>query len=82
LTAQPNPAQQYTTINFELLQNDAINLSLFDIKGAKVKTIFNGNATAGSQTYQADLSNLPNGTYIYTLKTSNGSISERLVIER
>ncbi len=82
LNAQPNPAQSVTNIQFDLLQNDHINLSIFDMKGAKIKTVFDGNANAGAQNYAVDIANLANGTYIYTLKTSNGSVSERLVIQK
>ena len=81
LTAQPNPATATTLINFELAQADNIELSLFDVKGAKLKTIFQGFA-AGQQQHALDVSNLPNGTYIYTLKTATGSVSERLTVQK
>lgn len=46
----PNPFNPQTTISFSLQETGKINLSIYNIKGQKVKTLLNGNREVGSHT--------------------------------
>ena len=45
--AYPNPFNPSTTISFNIRKSDIVNLSIFNIKGQKVKTLLNSAQTAG-----------------------------------
>jgi len=48
LTNHPNPFNPSTTIEFSIQNDSKINLSIFNIKGQKVKTLVNNEFTQGS----------------------------------
>ena len=74
LIATPNPFANTTTISFELNTEEQVSLDVFDIRGAKVATLFDGTTEAG-QNYQVQFGQaMPSGTYIAKLTTSTGEV--------
>ncbi len=70
----PNPFNASTTIQYQLPQNGFVRLSLFNIRGQLIKTIFEGEQQAGihHSTFTAD--DIPSGTYVYKIQA--GAFSE------
>ena len=59
----------------------AINLSIFDISGRKVHTIFEGDLTAGQHSFLLDKAALSNnGLYFLRMEKDGQSISQKIVI--
>ena len=72
----PNPFNAKTNIEFELLENSRVELSVYDITGAKVITLVNGEMEAGVHSANWDASKVASGVYYYSLK-ANGEESTR-----
>ena len=75
-----NPFNPITKICFELPENDKVNLSVYDLKGSKVKELINGENQAGYYETIFDGSNISSGIYIVTLKTGNFSASNKMIL--
>ncbi|MFI5145342.1 MAG: T9SS type A sorting domain-containing protein [Ignavibacteria bacterium] len=71
----PNPFNPSTTINFSIPEKGYTELTLYDISGKKVKTMFNRIADAGEYSIALDGSALASGIYFYKLSSQaqNGS---------
>ncbi|TFG94327.1 MAG: T9SS type A sorting domain-containing protein, partial [Calditrichales bacterium] len=66
----PNPFNPETNIQFEVPQSAYITLKVFNIKGALVATLTDGQLPAGRYTLRFTATNLASGIYFYTLQSS------------
>ncbi|MBE0571650.1 MAG: T9SS type A sorting domain-containing protein [Ignavibacteriaceae bacterium] len=86
----PNPFNSITNIRFYLPQNDDVSLTIYDILGKEVfRLISNQSMIAGWHEYllnmdrsDKDSSALSSGVYLYTLKTSGGNRSKKMILLR
>ena len=53
----PNPFNSSTVINYELPFEELVNISIYDLLGRKIKTIFNGDQTSGFKSYPWNATN-------------------------
>jgi len=72
----PNPFNPITTIEFSIQNNSKVDLSIFNIKGQKVKTLANNVFEKGNHTtiWNGDDDNgnsVSSGIYYYNLKVNN-----------
>jgi hypothetical protein len=72
----PNPFNARTNIEFELLENSRVELSVYDITGARVTTLVKGEMEAGVHSINWDADNVASGVYYYSLR-ANGEESTR-----
>jgi hypothetical protein len=72
----PNPFNARTNIEFELLEDSRVEISVYDITGAKVATLVNGDVEAGAHSVNWDADKVASGVYFYSLK-ANGEESAR-----
>jgi len=72
----PNPFNAKTNIEFELLENSRVELSVYNIMGAKVATLVNGEMEAGVHAVNWDADKVASGVYYYSLR-ANGEESTR-----
>ncbi len=81
LEVYPNPANNFTTISFNLPTKDIVNIQILDITG---KTVYKESIEfyQGTQELDINTSNFSNGTYVVNVTTSNNSLSKKLVINR
>ena len=76
----PNPFNPETMINFYLPEDNYIEINIYNIKGEKVKTIYQGELSSGYQSIKwngvndKDIS-LPSGIYIVSLSYNNQVIN-------
>jgi hypothetical protein len=78
----PNPADQLTTINYQLSTNSNVNMFIYDLTGKKVMELKQGKQTAGIHKININTSALSKGMYYYTLTRDNNSITRKMIIER
>lgn len=75
----PNPFNAQTQISFSSkITGDAV-LSVYNLLGQKIMTLFDDTATANTiyfVTFNAE--NLPSGVYLYSLRTTNGFEVKRM----
>ncbi len=63
----PNPFNPSTVIKYDLKQDAKIEISVYNITGAKVSTLYSGLQTKGSHEIGFDGSNLASGIYLYQM---------------
>ncbi|HBZ37173.1 MAG TPA: hypothetical protein DEO59_01430, partial [Balneola sp.] len=76
----PNPFNPSTNITFGLPQNSKVDITVYDMLGRKVATVFAGTKPQGFHSVQFDASNLSSGIYIYQLRTDFGVISKQMTL--
>ncbi len=76
----PNPAAAITCIPVEAGRSTAASIEVSDILGRPIETIFEGEIPRGSSKYFLNAQNYAAGTYIITLKTDNGSQTQKLIV--
>ncbi|SIR42535.1 outer membrane protein assembly factor BamB family protein [Pontibacter lucknowensis] len=83
LLAYPNPADALTTIRFTSAVESAYELQLFDMKGALMQQVRQGQAKAGEVTeVQLDVSSLKKGMYLARITSAGGVQTVKIVVER
>ena len=80
----PNPFNPSTTIKFSLRENAKISLSVIDLNGKLISTLFEGYQNAGNKLFTWDGTNqsgqkITTGVYIYRLQV-NGIAQNRKMI--
>lgn len=63
----PNPFNPSTKISFFVPNKNNINLSVFDIRGNLISTLFSGEIEAGEHLADFKAFNLPSGIYFYRI---------------
>jgi hypothetical protein len=81
----PNPFNPTTTISFSLPNEQEIELTIFNIKGQKVKTLYSGSAEVGEHTviWEGKDNNdkrVSSGIYFYKLKTNNKELTRKMLM--
>ena len=76
----PNPFNPSTTISFGLPEDTRVSLKVYNLLGAEVKTLAQGNYSAGYHTMRFDASNLPSGVYLYSLRTSKAALTRKMLL--
>jgi len=82
----PNPFSHETSIYFNLKNNQAVNLAIYDAQGKKVKTLINqelpgGNHHINWDGYEDNLHKMPNGIY-YCRLNSNRLYTGKIILIR
>jgi len=83
----PNPATPSTTLRFDLPERGDVDLSIFDVRGRRVRTLLRGVREAGRPAVRWDgLTDAgapgPAGVYVCRLATPRGALSRKLVLVR
>ena len=63
----PNPFNPATTIDFSLASSGHALVSLYDVRGGKVKDLVNSNLEAGHYSFSLNAGGLPSGMYFYRM---------------
>ena len=67
----PNPFNPSTLIKYSVPRQSNIKISLFDIIGNEVETLFEGNQQMGLHEINLNAANLPSGVYFVSLRADN-----------
>ncbi len=78
----PNPLSDIGQLIFSLSQSEKVNVKIFDITGKPVSELFNGELAAGEQKISFDTYNLSAGVYFATVKTTTGTITRKLMVQK
>lgn len=76
----PNPAQAYANITYNLTRESQVTLRLINSTGTVVKEIQGSKMPAGEQHFTDDVSQLPNGFYVYEMITENNVLYKKIII--
>ena len=81
-SAYPNPFNPSISINFSIDKSDLVKLSIYDIKGKEVATLFQEHLNVGSYSKQwKPLQEISSGLYFVRLESlsNNFSVSEKIM---
>lgn len=76
----PNPFNPVTTIKFELPAGQNVSLTIYDMLGREVKTLYNGYAPAGITDVDFSAGDLASGIYFYRLQAGSFVVSHKLIL--
>jgi hypothetical protein len=81
----PNPFNPSTRIPFTLESADRVLLRIYDVRGAHVATVFDGNLGLGRHSFEwsgRDDAGQPvaSGVYLYTLTTHQQTLSKKMLV--
>ncbi|KAB2870964.1 MAG: T9SS type A sorting domain-containing protein [Bacteroidales bacterium] len=81
LDIYPNPYQGRVNIEYNLIKNSNVNISVFDLTGKLVQVVVNGTENAGTQKHHFSASELgmPAGAYIVKIRVDNSEISRKIL---
>jgi hypothetical protein len=77
----PNPANESTTISFELLETSDVEMSLVDLSGKIIETKVRKNELAGLCEIEWNTRDLENGAYFIKLSSNHGGATQKILIQ-
>jgi len=78
----PNPFNPTTTISYAVNTTGKVELNVYDLLGHEVATLVNEAKNTGNYQVTFDAKDLPSGVYIYTLKSAQSVMSNKMVFMR
>ncbi|MBC8312451.1 MAG: T9SS type A sorting domain-containing protein [Candidatus Marinimicrobia bacterium] len=78
--AYPNPFNPISTIEYALQADSHIELSIHNVNGEKVETLYDGYKNAGLHQITWNAKNLPSGMYFFTLNTVDAVHTHKLLL--
>ena len=79
-SAYPNPFNPISTIEYSLSKDCQIELSIHNVNGEKIETLYNGYKNAGFHKMMWTAENYPSGMYFFTLNTPDGIHNHKLIL--
>lgn len=77
----PNPSQQFTYIQYELLQSTEVSVDLYNVVGNKIESILpNTKLEKNKYTHRINTSSLSSGIYFINLKINNSQKVIKLIV--
>jgi hypothetical protein len=76
----PNPFNARTNISFELAKPGFVDLTVYDITGAKVATLASENMAPGTHQINWDASGVASGVYYYSLKANGSEVTKKMTL--
>ncbi len=80
LVPYPNPAQDRTTLPFDLVRAGTINIIFYDETGRVARSLHEGLLSKGHHELLLDTKGLEEGAYYIRMTTATGSLPSRLII--
>jgi len=78
----PNPFNSITNISYTLSEPAHVELSVYNMLGQKIATLFDGEMSAGTHSDRWDAQNVPSGIYFLKLNVGNNSIIRKALVAR
>ena len=76
----PNPFNSATTISYSLPEQGEISISIYNLLGQRVATLFEGTREAGEHTITWDAREFPSGVYFARLEAGEHSENIKMVL--
>ena len=76
----PNPFNPSTRISYFVPNESFVSIKVYNSLGGEVETIVNEFKSTGSYEMIFDASNLPSGTYFYTMLAGNFSETKKMIV--
>ena len=76
----PNPFNPTTSISYRIAKRGAVNITVYDLLGNKIKTLVNEIKPTGNYTTSFNALNYPSGAYFYQMKTENYISTKKMLL--
>jgi dienelactone hydrolase len=81
----PNPFNPITTIHYDLPEDALVTINIYDLMGRSIKSLVNGNQSAGYRSIQWDATNnlgepVSAGMYIYMIQAGEFKQTKKMVL--
>ncbi|HUM47271.1 MAG TPA: T9SS type A sorting domain-containing protein [Chitinophagales bacterium] len=86
----PNPATDYATVQFTLVQPSHVSIKVYDVSGREMETLLSGNMdpgnlpgteiSAGTHTLQLNITHFSKGIYFVKMITDAGVLNQKLIV--
>jgi hypothetical protein len=76
----PNPFNPSTTVPFVLPRDSHVDLGVYDVLGREVRTLVNGNMTAGTHLIRFNASDLTSGIYFCRLHAGTVDLTSKMLL--
>ncbi len=76
----PNPARNFTNIEFYVNAAGHLQLSILDMKGRIIKKVLSSHYVQGEYNIPIDLQDIGTGTYIYQISQGQWKASKKMII--
>ena len=76
----PNPFYSSTTIRYQLLVSNNVELNIYNLTGQKITTLVSEQQIAEKYQYEWDASNLESGVYYYILTAGDFVQMKKLIL--
>jgi hypothetical protein len=76
----PNPFNTATNISFEIPESGIIDISVYNLLGRKVTTLFSGLKKAGRHSVTWDAAGYSSGIYFYKLTAGDKVFTKRMTL--
>ena len=81
MSVYPNPASAITCIPVNCVESFKGQISLTDVLGKEITTIYDGNFLSGLNQFFIDANDFAKGMYLIVLDSEQGQIRQRLIIQ-
>ena len=78
--SHPNPFNPITNVEYSLSEDSLIELSIHNMKGEKVETLYSGYKNAGAHQIIWEAKSHPSGMYFFTLSYSSEIHTQKLLL--
>ena len=78
----PNPFNPSTIIQFSVPKQEKLTLTIYNILGQKIKTLFDEDAAPGIHTVSFYANNLSSGIYFYQLVGKDVNITKKMILAK
>ena len=80
MSCYPNPVSDILYLDFDLNQNEEVQILITDLVGKQITLKKLGSLSAGNHKYQLETASYLRGMYTLSLKTKKGMISKKIVV--
>ena len=82
LQISPNPVNQDLNLSFELPESSDVKISIIDMNGRVVSSLYQNRMSAGPQFFTRNVSNrLSTGVYFVALQTDHGIMTQKIIVQ-
>ena len=78
--AYPNPFNAQTQISYSIPEQQQVTIALYDVRGEKLRTLYDAKQAAGNHSLNIGMPDLPSGIYFVQMSTPNFHQAQEIVL--
>ena len=78
----PNPFNPKTAFNIEIEEEEVVNISIYDINGSLVESIFSGKLSKGIYNFSWSALHFSSGIYFIEVKTASSIEHKKILLTK